>query len=213
MKSALAISFAIFISLGVTAMAAGETEATAAEGADTKKEWPAALDFTMNTLDGEEVHLAQKYEGQVVLLVNVASKCGYTPQYTGLQTLHEKYGEQGLAVVGAPCNQFGGQEAGTSEDIAEFCEATYGVEFDMLEKVNVKRSEDDQCPLYEYLTDEEKLPETGSDIRWNFEKFLIGRDGQVIAHYRSKVAPLSKELTSAIEKALSAEAPASTEPE
>lgn len=180
----------------------------AAEEPETEKEWPAALDFTMETLDGEEVHLAEKYEGQVVLLVNVASKCGYTPQYNGLQSLHEKYGEDGLAVVGVPCNQFGGQEPGAAAEIATFCEETYGVEFDMLEKVNVKRSQDDQCALYEYLTDEEKLPEVGSDIKWNFEKFLIGRDGQVIAHYRSKVSPLSKEMTKAIEDALAVEAPA-----
>ena len=167
-----------------------------------EKAWPAALDFTMQTLDGKEVHLGEKYDGKVLLLVNVASRCGYTPQYRGLQALHEKYGEDGLAVVGVPCNQFGGQEPGLAAEIAEFCESRYGVEFDMLAKVNVKRSEDDQCPLYEYLTDEEQLPEIGSDIKWNFEKFLIGRDGQVIAHYRSKVAPQSDEMTAAIEQAL-----------
>lgn len=168
----------------------------------TEHEWPAALDFTMQTLDGKEVHLGEKYEGRVVLLVNVASRCGFTPQYGALQALHEKYAEDGLAVVGVPCNQFGGQEPGTAEQIAEFCEANFGVEFDMLAKANVKRSEDDQCPLYAYLTDEEQLPEIGSDIKWNFEKFLIGRDGQVIAHYRSKVAPQSDEMTEAIENAL-----------
>lgn len=172
---------------------------------DHDKVWPVALDFTMQTLDGKEVHLAEKYEGKVVLLVNVASRCGYTRQYAGLQELHDKYGEAGLAVVGVPCNQFGGQEPGTAEDIAQFCEANYGVEFDMLEKVNVKRSEDDQCGLYKYLTDADELPEAGSDIKWNFEKFLIGRDGQVIGHYQSKVAPQSDELIAVIETALAQE--------
>lgn len=175
--------------------------------AKDEKDWPAALDFEMKTLDGKPVHLAEKYEGKVVLLVNVASKCGFTPQYGGLQELHEKYADEGLAIVGVPCNQFGGQEPGTASDIQEFCQANYGVEFDMLEKVNVKRSKPDQAPLYEYLTDKEELPGIGSDIKWNFEKFLIGRDGKVIAHYRSMTSPTSKKLSKAIEEALAADAP------
>ena len=195
MRMLLTVAAALLIfALGTPAMADHHEQ--------SDKEWPAALDFTMQTLDGDEVHLGEKYEGKVVLLVNVASKCGYTPQYGGLQALHEKYAEEGLAIVGVPCNQFGGQEPGTEADIAQFCEKNYGVEFDMLSKVNVKRGEDDQCPLYAHLTDEEKLPEIGSDIKWNFEKFLIDRDGKVIAHYRSKVAPQSEELTQAVEKAL-----------
>lgn len=184
----------LIVSVGPTAKAA------APEGEE--KEWPAALDFKMQTLDGKPVHLAKKYEGQVVLLVNVASRCGYTPQYAGLQALHEKYAAQGLAIVGVPCNQFGGQEPGTATEIAQFCEANYGVEFDLLEKVNVKREEEGQSPLYKHLTDEEIYPETGSDIKWNFEKFLIGRNGQVLGHWPSKVAPESKELVAAIETAL-----------
>ncbi|WP_442483119.1 glutathione peroxidase [Aeoliella sp. SH292] len=168
------------------------------------KEWPAALDFTMQTLDGKEVHLGEKYDGKVVLFVNVASKCGYTPQYKGLQELHKKYGKEGLAIVGVPSNQFGGQEPGTADEIATFCEKNYGVEFDMLSKVNVKRSEEDQCPLYQYLTDKEKLPGIGSDVKWNFEKFLVGRDGEVIAHYGSSVKPESKEMVAAVEEALAA---------
>jgi glutathione peroxidase len=185
------------------------TMATAAETAQDR-DWPAALDFTMQTLGGEDVHLAEKYEGQVVLLVNVASRCGFTGQYKGLQALHEKYADQGLAIVGVPCNQFGGQEPGSAEEIAQFCEANYGVDFDMLAKVNVKRNKDDQCPLYAYLTDKEKLPGIGSDIKWNFEKFLVGRDGNVIAHYRSMTSPESKKLVQAIEAALAAESPANT---
>jgi glutathione peroxidase len=137
-----------------------------------------------------------------VLLVNVASKCGYTPQYEGLQGLHEKYADKGLAVVGVPSNQFGGQEPGTAEEIAEFCDSKYGVEFDMLDKVNVKANEKGQAPLYKFLTSEKTNPKHGSDIKWNFEKFLIDAEGNVIGHYRSGVKPESKELTGAIEKAL-----------
>src|SRR5690606_11304743 len=148
------------------------------------------------------VNLAEKYQGRVVLLVNVASKCGYTKQYEGLQGLHEKYADKGLAVVGVPSNQFGGQEPGTAEEIAEFCESKFGVEFDMLDKVNVKASEEKQAPLYKYLTSEKTNPKHGGDIKWNFEKFLIDAEGNVIGHYGSKVKPESKELTEAIEKAL-----------
>jgi len=188
---------------------AADTTAAVVENKD--KEYPVALDFTMETLGGKDVHLGEKYDGKVVLFVNVASKCGYTRQYAGLQALNEKYAEEGLAVVGVPCNQFGGQEPGSASDIAEFCEATYGVKFDMLGKVNVKRSDADQCALYEYLTDQEKLPnlfgdDGPNDIKWNFEKFLVNRRGEVIAHYRSKVAPESEELVEAIEAALAEKA-------
>lgn len=175
---------------------------TASKEKKVKTEAPAALNFTMKTLDGKKVNLAEKYKGRVVLLVNVASKCGYTRQYEGLQGLHEKYADKGLAVVGVPCNQFGGQEPGTAEEIAEFCDTRFGVEFDMLEKVNVKASEKDQAPLYKYLTSEKTNPKHGGDIKWNFEKFLIDSEGNVIGHYRSKVEPDSEELTGAIEKAL-----------
>ncbi|QDU58072.1 glutathione peroxidase [Aeoliella mucimassa] len=204
MPVVMILGVVLMIGSSMVSQAAESAPDKASETAKAEKEWPTALDFKMKTLEGEEVHLAEKYEGKVVLFVNVASRCGYTPQYEGLQALHEKYGEQGLAIVGVPCNQFGGQEPGTSEQIAQFCEANYGVEFDMLGKVNVKRSEDDQCPLYKYLTDEEKLPGIGSDIKWNFEKFVIGRDGKPIAHYRSKTAPESEELTKTIEEALAA---------
>jgi glutathione peroxidase len=196
MRTLFATVFALTLTCGISTMSIAE---------ETKdKEWPAALDFTMQTLDGKEVHLGEKYEGKVVLFVNVASKCGYTPQYKGLQELHEKYGKEGLAIVGVPSNQFGGQEPGTADEIATFCEKNYGVEFDMLAKVNVKRSEEDQCPLYQYLTDKEKLPGIGSDVKWNFEKFVIGRDGEVIAHYGSSVKPESKEMVAAVEEALAA---------
>ncbi|TWU00148.1 Hydroperoxy fatty acid reductase gpx1 [Botrimarina colliarenosi] len=158
---------------------------------------PAALDFTMETLDGEPVELAEKYAGKVVLFVNVASKCGFTKQYDGLQDLHAKYGDQGLVVVGVPCNQFGGQEPGTADEIAQFCSSTYGVEFDMLGKVEVNG--EGQCPLYAYLTKESPYP---GPIKWNFEKFLIGRDGEVTGRYASRVTPDSVELVADIEHEL-----------
>lgn len=165
--------------------------------ASARAETPAALDFKMATLDGGEVNLAEEYGGRVVLLVNVASKCGRTPQYKGLQELHSRYADKGLSVVGVPCNQFGEQEPGTAEEIAEFCESTYGVEFDMLAKVDVNG--DGQCPLYAYLTKESNYP---GKIGWNFEKFLINREGKVIGRYKSTVEPTGPEVVGAIEKAL-----------
>jgi len=156
-----------------------------------------ALDFTMETLDGESVDLAEKYAGKVVLLVNVASRCGYTRQYEGLQELHARYADQGLAIVGVPCNQFGGQEPGTASEIAQFCESTYGVEFDMLGKVKVNGP--DACPLYAYLTSDSPYP---GKIGWNFEKFLVSKDGEVVSRYPSKVEPTGPELTADIEREL-----------
>jgi len=158
-------------------------------------EYP-ALKYTMDNIDGEQVNLADKYGGQVVLAVNVASKCGYTKQYKGLQALHEKYADKGLAVLGFPCNQFGGQEPGSDEDIKQFCESKFDVTFDMFSKIEVNG--DSAAPLYQHL----KKADDGSDIKWNFEKFLIGRDGQVIKRYRSKVKP--EQIAADIEKALAA---------
>lgn len=166
---------------------------------------PPALNFTMKTLDGsEEVNLADKYSGKVVLLVNVASRCGLTPQYNALEALHEKYSEAGLAVVGIPCNQFNGQEPGTPAQIAEFCSSTYGVKFDMLEKSNVKQGEPGQCPLYKYLTSEETNPEFPGEITWNFEKFLINRQGELVNRFSPRVTPDSAEMIEAIEAELKA---------
>ena len=154
------------------------------------------LNFTMNSLDGKPVNLAQ-YQGNVVLMVNVASECGYTPQYEGLQALHQKYAERGLRILGFPSNDFGGQEPGTNTEIAEFCKQNYGVEFDMFSKITVLGS--NKAPLYKKLTSTPRFP---GEVTWNFEKFLIGRDGQVIGRYKSPVEPLSAELTKAIEAAL-----------
>jgi glutathione peroxidase len=172
--------------------------------AEPKKdaERPAALDFKVKTLDGQEVDLAEKYAGKVVLFVNVASECGLTPQYEQLQALHEEYADDGLAIVGVPSNQFGGQEPGTAEEIADFCEENYGVEFDLLEKVNVKSDEDDQAPLYKFLTSEETNPKFAGNISWNFEKFVIGRNGEVVARFKPKTTPDDKEVIKTLEAEL-----------
>jgi glutathione peroxidase len=157
---------------------------------------PDSLNFVMNSLDGKPVNLA-KYQGNVVLMVNVASECGYTPQYEGLQELHRKYAGRGLRILGFPSNDFGAQEPGTNAEIAEFCQRNYGVEFDMFSKIRVLGN--DKAPLYKLLTSSAKF---SGDVQWNFEKFLIARDGQVIGRYRSPVEPMSAEMTGAIEAAL-----------
>jgi glutathione peroxidase len=160
---------------------------------------PAALNFTMNSLDGKPVDLA-KYQGNVVLMVNVASQCGYTPQYEGLQELHKRYASRGLRLLGFPSNDFGEQEPGSNSEIADFCKKNFGVEFDMHSKIRVVGNS--KAPLYKYLTSAQTNPKFAGEIEWNFEKFLIGRNGQVIARFKSPVEPLSKEMTTAIEAAL-----------
>ncbi len=171
-----------------------------AEGKDKgdKKVAP-ALNFKMKSLDGKDVDLSQ-YQGKVVLLVNVASFCGNTPQYKGLQQLHEKYAKDGLVVLGVPANEFGKQEPGSNEDIAKFCTSKYHVTFPMLSKVVVKG--EGICPLYKYLTDKETDPKFGGPITWNFEKFLIGRDGEIVNRFKPKVKPESEEVVKAVETEL-----------
>lgn len=156
-------------------------------------------EFTLKSIEGQPAPLSV-YKGKVVLLVNVASKCGYTPQYAGLQSLYEKYKDRGLVVVGVPANNFGGQEPGTNEEIKTFCSRNYNVTFPMMSKGSVKG--DDADPLYRYLTDSATNPSTAGDVKWNFTKFLVGKDGRVIARFDSKVAPDAPELTSAVEQAL-----------
>jgi glutathione peroxidase len=154
---------------------------------------------TMKSLEGKPVDLA-KYRGKVLLIVNTASECGATPQYEPLQGLHEKYSDKGLAVLGFPCNQFGAQEPGSSADIAQFCQANYGVGFEMFEKIDVNGGQ--APPLYAHLiSDEAGLDDTGK-VRWNFEKFLIGKDGRVLKRFRTAVQPDSPEVIAAIEAAL-----------
>ncbi len=157
---------------------------------------PAALNFTMKSIDGRSVDLS-KYQGRVVLMVNVASECGYTPQYEGLEELHKRYSAKGLSILGFPANDFGAQEPGTDPEIAQFCKQNYGVQFDMFSKIVVRGQ--GQSPLYKYLTTHPKFP---GDVDWNFEKFLIGRNGEVIGRFKSPVEPLSKQMIGAIESAL-----------
>ena len=155
------------------------------------------LQGKMKSLAGREVDLAE-YQGKVVMIVNVASQCGYTPQYRGLQALYDTYGQSGFMVLGFPCNQFGGQEPGSSEQIAQFCQRNYGVSFDVFEKIDVNGK--NQCDLYRSLTSAPTNPRGSGPIQWNFEKFLIARDGTVVARFGSNVAPESKPLVEAIER-------------
>lgn len=157
------------------------------------------LEFSLKTIDGKDAPLSQ-YKGKVVLLVNVASKCGKTPQYKDLQKLYEEFGNNGLVVVGVPANEFGKQEPGTNEQIKEFCETKYKVTFPMMSKIVVKGQGID--PLYNYLTSKETNPKFAGPITWNFEKFLIGRDGTVIARFAPGVNPQSADVRDAIQKAL-----------
>jgi glutathione peroxidase len=157
--------------------------------------------FTLNSIDGQPSPLSA-YKGKVVLLVNVASRCGFTPQYTALEAIYEKYKDRGFVIVGIPANNFGSQEPGTNQEIKTFCSSKYNVTFPMMAKVSVKG--DDQTPLYQYLTDKTAHPETGGDIKWNFTKFLVGPNGQILARFEPDVTPDSPQMTSAIEKALAA---------
>lgn len=153
-------------------------------------------DIEVESIEGKTYQLSE-YQGKVILIVNTASKCGYTPQYKSLQSLYEQYKEKGLVILGMPCNQFGRQEPGTEAEIKKFCELHYGVTFPMLKKADVKGP--NQHPLYQYLLKESS---STKDISWNFEKFLIGRDGKIIRHFSTSIKPLSKPVVSAIKKAL-----------
>jgi glutathione peroxidase len=156
-------------------------------------------DFTLKSIDGQPTAL-KSYHGKVMLLVNVASKCGYTPQYTALEALYEKYKDKGLVIVGIPANNFMGQEPGTNEEIKTFCSKKYNVTFPMMSKVSVKG--DDQTPLYQFLTSKQADPKLGGDIQWNFTKFLFDRSGNPVARFEPAVKPDAPEVTAAIEAAL-----------
>jgi glutathione peroxidase len=156
-------------------------------------------EFTEKTIDGKAKSLAD-YNGNVLLIVNVASECGYTPQYNGLQALHEAYAPKGLRVLGFPANDFGAQEPGTEAEIQRFCSTNYGVKFDMFAKVKVKG--EGMAPLFDFLQNPESNPKFGGPIKWNFNKFLVGKDGTVIGRFEHKVEPTSPEVKAAIENAL-----------
>jgi glutathione peroxidase len=159
------------------------------------------FDFKMKDIDGKDVKL-KKYKGNVLLVVNTASKCGYTPQYESLQATYEKYKDKDFYVLGFPANNFGGQEPGTEKEIKEFCTSKYKVTFPMFAKISVKGA--DQDPLYAYLTSKETDPEFAGDITWNFNKFLIDRKGKIVARFTSKQKPDSPEVIEAIEKYIAA---------
>jgi glutathione peroxidase len=151
-------------------------------------------EFTLNSIDGSPVPLST-YKGKIALVVNVASQCGYTPQYEGLEALYKKYKDKGFVILGFPANNFGGQEPGTNAEIKTFCTRTYSVDFPMFSKISVKGS--DQAPLYQYLT-----KTGGGDIQWNFTKFLVDRDGKVLQRFESDVEPESPDVIKAVEAAL-----------
>ncbi len=155
-------------------------------------------DFTKRDIRGNEVNL-EAYKGKVVMVVNTASKCGFTPQYKDLQALYEKYQDTDFVILGFPANNFGGQEPGSDEEIAQFCEANYGVTFPMFSKVSVKGS--DQDALFKYLTSQPNQDFTG-DINWNFEKFIIDKEGNLVRRFRSRTSPLSDEVIATIDSNL-----------
>ena len=155
----------------------------------------ALYDIPISTLDGSPSSLAP-YQGKALLLVNVASRCGLTPQYEGLEKLQKTYADKGFSVLGFPCNQFAGQEPGSAEEIAEFCSTTYGVSFPLFEKIDVNG--DKRHPLYAELTQKEDAEGNAGDIQWNFEKFLVAPSGEVVARFRPRTAPEDPEIVEAI---------------
>jgi glutathione peroxidase len=175
----------------------GVARSTAAE--QEKKQVSRPLSFTMKSLGGADVDLG-KYQGQVVMIVNVASKCGLTPQYKQLQALHEKYGKDGLAIIGFPCNQFRQQEPGTAAEIQDFCRVNYGVTFDLFAKVEVNGQ--GACDLYKCLTALDTKPVGPGKISWNFEKFIVGRTGQVVARFGPRTTPDDPEVLKVLQAEL-----------
>jgi len=197
------LAFAVAAGVGVVALAKpGDVKDTVKEPTKMPAKSGGALDFTVKTIDGQEKKLSD-YHGKVVLLVNVASKCGLTPQYTALESTYEKYKDKGFVIIGFPANNFGSQEPGTNEEIRQFCTSKYNVPFPMMSKISVKGG--DKHPLYKFLTEGKAGEDFAGDIEWNFAKFLVDRNGNVIARFASKTTPDSPQLTAAVEKALAAE--------
>lgn len=160
---------------------------------------PSIYDYSLSSIDGKDTPLSS-FKGKVVMLVNVASRCGYTPQYEGLESLYEKYKSQGFVIVGIPANNFMSQEPGTNSEIKTFCQRKYNVQFPMMAKVSVAGT--DKTPLYRYLTSEEKNPKTGGEIKWNFTKFLVDRDGKIVARFEPATTPDDPAVKSAVTQAL-----------
>lgn len=157
------------------------------------------LDFTVKDIDGKEAPLS-RYKGKVVMIVNTASKCGYTKQYASLEKLYEKYKDQGLVILAFPANNYGHQEPGSDSQIKEFCTGTYSTTFDLFSKISTKG--EDQAPLYHYLTDVTTDPKFSGDIKWNFTKFLVDRNGKIVARFESPIDPLKPVVTDKVEEAL-----------
>ena len=170
-----------------------------AEDKKPAEKTPPLLKHEMKSLTGKKVDLA-KYNGKVLLIVNVASQCGATKQYKPLEALHETYHKKGLAVLGFPCNQFGEQEPGSDDDVAAFCQKNYGVKFDMFSKIDVNG--DKAADLYKHLTSKEVFPNDSGKVNWNFEKFLVSKEGKVVARFRTDVEPDDSEVVKAIEAEL-----------
>lgn len=187
--------FVIILILLFSSRAHSTTEQLNDKGENVKAN---IYNIVVKDMDGKDVKLSD-FKGKVLLIVNVASKCGYTPQYEGLQKIYEKYKEKGFEILAFPCNDFKGQEPGTNEEIKEFCTSTYGVSFKLFNKIKVLG--DDREPLYELLINSDSVDK--GDVKWNFEKFLISKDGEIVGRFRSKVKPEGEELTSEIEKYLS----------
>jgi len=197
------LAFAVAAGVGVVALAKpGDVKDTVKEPTKMPAKSGGALDFTVKTIDGQEKKLSD-YHGKVVLLVNVASKCGLTPQYTALESTYEKYKDKGFVIIGFPANNFGSQEPGTNEEIRQFCTSKYNVTFPMMSKISVKGG--DKHPLYKFLTEGKAGEDFAGDIEWNFAKFLVDRNGNVIARFGSRTTPDAPQLTAAVEKALAAE--------
>jgi glutathione peroxidase len=186
------------ILMGILSVLLGSRPAPAAAPADPDTVTDGVLAYTTQSIDGTDVPISS-FKGKVLLIVNVASRCGYTPQYEGLESLYKKYKDSGFVVLGFPANNFLSQEPGTDAEIKAFCTTTYGVTFPMFSKISVKG--EDQHPLYRYLTSGGGNEAFAGDVKWNFTKFLVDRSGTIIGRFGSSVKPLSDELVNAIESA------------
>ena len=198
-RLSLSASLAVLSALFLLSPLAVVSAADGAKKPDDAKKKTSVLDFQVKDIDGKEVDLA-KYKGKVLLVVNTASKCGLTPQYKELEALYEKNKDKGFEILAFPANEFLKQEPGTNEEIKEFCSSKYNVTFPLFSKIVVKGEGID--PLYDYLTSKETNPKFAGEIKWNFNKFLVNKKGEVIARFEPKVKPSSKEVTTAIEDSL-----------
>jgi len=206
--SKLLLSAGAMMIVGGVALAAGPKdvvkEPTKAPAVAKDNQPASPLDFVVKDINGKDTDLRQ-YKGKVVMIVNVASQCGFTPQYTALEAVYEKYKDQGFVILGFPANNFGKQEPGTNEQILEFCSSKFMVKFPLMSKISVKNgSEGPQAPLYKFLTSKETAGDFAGDISWNFNKFIVDRNGNIIARYASPTTPDHVSVTGEIEKALAA---------